>query len=341
MVNMGRPEQDGTGQSRTGPSDWWLMMLKEMREWREEVHAERNALLREQRSERRWRTAFQVLFFGLPVALSLLYFLVFAHSAGWSIGPLRPVVGVVRIDGTIETAGPASADRLVPRIEEAFRHPRTVGIVLAIDSPGGQPVEAQRIADAIERLRNETGKHTIAAIGNVGASAAYLIALRADRIYASSYSLVGSIGAVMSAWDLHRAAQRMHVAHRTYASGELKTMLNPFQPTSANAERKARELVDGVGAMFLADVRARRGDSLSAGLRLDTGEVWYGEEAVRLGLADEVATLEGAIAKHWPKIPMHDFGGRPRGGGGLFSEVASSFAKRLADRLADPLVSLR
>ncbi|HXF46330.1 MAG TPA: S49 family peptidase [Burkholderiaceae bacterium] len=331
---------DTTGQDSAGQGHW-LMLLNEMRAWREEVHAERAALLREQRSERRWRTAFQVLFFGLPVALSLLYFLVFAHSAGWSIGPLRPVVGVVRIDGTIEAGAAASADRLVPKLEEAFRHPRTVGVVLAIDSPGGQPAEAQRIADAIERLRKETGKHTIASIGNVGASAAYLIAVRADRIYTASYSLVGSIGAVMSAWDLHRAAQRLHVEHRSYASGELKTMLNPFQPPSRTAENKARELVQGVGAMFLRDVQARRGDALKTGTRIDTGEVWYGEEAVRLGLADEVATLETAIAKHWPQIPMHDFTGRPRGTGVLFSELPADLAQRVADRVAASFVSLR
>jgi protease-4 len=77
-------------------------------------------------------------------------------------------------------------------------------------------------------LKKKHNKPIYAAIQNVGASAAYMIAMNTDRIYAGRYSLVGSIGAVMSSWDVHKALNKFDIHQDVYASGQLKSMLNPF-----------------------------------------------------------------------------------------------------------------
>jgi protease-4 len=218
------------------------------------------------------------------------------------------------------------------RRRQPFRHPRAEGVILAIDSPGGHPAEAQRISDEIVRLREQTKKPVVAVIGNVGASAAYLIALRADRIYVSQYSLVGSIGAVMAGWDLHRAAERLAIARRAYASGELKTMLDPFQPMTVGAEAKARALVAGVGELFANDVRLFRKDTLASNLRIESGELWYGADAVKLGLADAVASLETVAERHWPSRSLHDFSAKRSGSLNILGSVSDSLASALIDR---------
>jgi protease-4 len=201
-------------------------------------------------------------------------------------------------------------------------------VVLAIDSPGGSPGEAERIYRAMESLRAEHGKPVVAVISNVGASAAYLIALHANKIYAGQYSLVGSIGAVLASWDLHRAAERLEVSQRLYASGPLKAMLSPFQPTTPEADAKARLLTHGLGEAFVAEVRRLRGGRLSASADIATGEVWLGADARSLGLIDAIGTLEEVIRKHW-NLASYDFGPR-RGRGLLAMEAIADYVREVA-----------
>ncbi|KAK0039477.1 S49 family peptidase [Biomphalaria pfeifferi] len=92
-----------------------------------------------------------------------------------------------------------------------------------------------------------------------------MIALHADKIIAGKYSLVGSIGAVMQPWQLDRAIGKLDVSQRVYASGKLKSFLNPYIPVTPEADAKAQHLVDQAGAAFLAEVKARRGSALKSG----------------------------------------------------------------------------
>jgi protease-4 len=288
-------------------------------------------LLRERRTERRWRWGFRVLFIGGSIVVSLLYFLLWAPQFGWRIGPIGDVVGVVRIDGEINQGSLASAERVVPALKKAFESPHVKAVVLAIDSPGGSPGESERIYRAMEGLKAENPKPVIAVVGNVGASAAYLIALHADKVYASQYSLVGSVGAVLAGWDLHRAAERLDVSQRLYASGPLKAMLSPFQPLTELADVKARALIGEIGEVFVDEVKRRRGDKLSAAANVASGEVWLGPDAKRLGLIDEIGTLEEVIRGGW-NLNWYDFG--PRRQSGLFvAETRSDLISEIVERV--------
>jgi len=291
-------------------------------------------LLRERRLERRWKWFTRSLFIAGTLALSLLYFLLWAPQLGWRMGPLGDVVGVVRIDGEITHGLPASAERIVPALRRAFESPRVKAVVLAIDSPGGSPGEAERIYRAMESLRAQHVKPVVAVISNVGASAAYLIALHADKIYAGRYSLVGSIGAVLAGWDLHRAAERLEISQRLYASGSLKAMLSPFQPTTPEADAKARALIRDLGTAFETEVRRLRGERLRGDVDIASGEVWLGPDAHALGLVDGIGTLEELIRKDW-RLDWHDFG--PRRGGLLSVETASDVARTAVEHLLSRL----
>ena len=288
-------------------------------------------LLRERRTERRWRWGFRVLFIGGSIVVSLLYFLLWAPQFGWRIGPIGDVVGVVRIDGEINQGSLASAGRVIPALKKAFESPHVKAVVLAIDSPGGSPGESERIYRAMEGLKAENPKPVIAVVGNVGASAAYLIALHADKVYAGQYSLVGSVGAVLAGWDLHRAAERLDVSQRLYASGPLKAMLSPFQPLTEVADVKARALIREIGEVFVDEVKRRRGDKLSAAANVASGEVWLGPDAKRLGLIDEIGTLEEVIRGDW-NLNWYDFG--PRRQSGLFvAETRSDLISEIVDQV--------
>jgi protease IV len=289
-----------------------LELVREMRCQRESFDEAQKLAAAERKSERRWRMLFQALVFGFPVVLGALYFLFFLSSAGFRWGPFGDVVGVVRIEGPIAANERASAETIVPLLEKAFANPNVKAVVLSIDSPGGAPVEAERIYAAIGTLKSKHPKPVVAVINNIGASAAFLIALHADKIVAGKYSLVGSIGAMMAPWQLDRAIAKFDVTQRVYASGKLKSFLNPFTPVSPDVDLKAQKLVDQLGTFFFDEVKATRGTRLKQGVDVATGEVWPGPEAKELGLVDSVSTLDDYVAATWG-MRTYDFGPRKQG----------------------------
>lgn len=237
----------------------------------------------------------------------------------------EPAVGVVRVEGQISAdAKLASAKLVVPALKRAFEDDNVQRVVLYIDSPGGAPVEAERIMDAVAELRKKHPKPVQAIIGNLGASAGYMVALSADEIVSAKYSLVGSIGAILQSWDVHRVLEKYDVKAKTYASGNLKGMLNPFEPGTPEGEAKAQALVDELGRQFETLLVERRGKRLTqpAGT-YTTGEVWGGQDALALGLVDSNGTLETVMAQY-PDLKLVNFGPFERSSG-LVPDFLRSF----------------
>lgn len=298
-----------------------LKLLEEMREQRQAFQQAQALAANERRAERRWKMFFQAMFFGAPVLLGIFYFLFFLSTTGFHWGPFGNVVGIVRVEGVIGADEHASADRIVPLLEKAFVNPGVKAVVLTCDSPGGAPAESERIYTALGALKKRHPKPVVAIANNLCASAAYLIALHADRIVAGRYSLVGSVGAVITPWQLDKAIAKLDISQRVYASGNLKDFLNPFTPVTPEADLKAQQLVNDAAAAFVGEVKTRRGSSLKAGLDVSTGEVWTGNQAVELGLIDEIGTIDEYVQMYYGE-DAYDFGPAP-GAAGFFKQLVN------------------
>lgn len=272
----------------------------------------------ERKSNRRWllfkRIGLTIVFLGMTAAYAVWS----AKQMGWRALPSVDRVGVVRIQGAIMDGSVASADRVIPVLRRAFESDRIKAIVLDINSPGGQPAEAERIYVAIASLKAKNPKPVVAAISSVGASAAYLIAVHADKVVSAEYAVVGSIGALIQTWDVHRALDRVDVEQRVYTSGRMKSMLNPFTEPTPEATQKAQELVSEIGAVFVKEVKDRRGGKLREGLDIATGEIWTGRRALELGLVDALGTVE-QVADADFGLEVHVLGPNPSGFGFLQS----------------------
>lgn len=294
----------------------------------EELRAGRKDALemaKERSRERRWKTFSRLVFLLVPMFVGVVYAVILASPFEWLTFSRADAVGVVRIEGSIASGETASADKVVAALRRAFEADNVKAVVLSIDSGGGAPVEAERINAAVSALRQKHSKPVVSVIQSAGASAAYMIAMHTDKVYAGRYSLVGSIGAVVSGWELHRALERQEVSHRTYASGPLKSMLNPFAPMSNEADAKAQELVSQIGARFEEELRAKRGEHLKAGTDYGTGELWNGAQAKALGLVDEIGTLEEVIANNWG-LDAKEFGPRANHLG-----ILGAFSRQVVD----------
>lgn len=298
-------------------------------------------LIQERRTERRWRRikriGISLMFLGGLSTYVWMYLVASGGPNPFAFKPEPGSLGVVRISGAIAAERPASAAKVIPQLRQAFESDRIRAVVLQIDSPGGAPVESERIVSYLAEMRAKHPKPVYAVIETVGASAAYMIAVGADEIYAQRYSLVGSIGAMLAGWDLHRAMERYGVERRSFASGELKTMLDPFQPATEAATAKAQSMVDSIGTLFVEDVREARGDRLVLDAeRLASGEVWNGVEAKAYGLVDAIGTLETLQARFDDApIKRYDDGGLLglQGATARWGEaVGAGFAQLLTER---------
>lgn len=289
-------------------------------------------LLKERRSERRWKWIKRTVFSVISGIIAIMSMIVYMDKQGYKIIPSDDIVGVVRIEGAIERGNLASADKVIPLLKKAFEAKNVHAIILQINSPGGAPEEAERINTAIAQLRVKHPKPVVATIDNIGASAAYMIAIHADKIYAGNYSLVGSIGAILSTWDLHRVKEKLQVEQRVYASGAFKDMLNPLHPISAQQEAKAKELVGNIAARFIAEVKQRRGNRLKSDYPdMFNGTVWTGSEALDIGLIDKIGTVE-TVASAW-KMRIYDFGpSQPEG-----FKLPGMLFKMLSDAMRESL----
>lgn len=286
-----------------------IQLLAEMREQRSAYREEQLLAAKERRSVHRWNLALKAVLIIGPLAGAAMYL---ATATGFSFGPFGDVIGVVEIKGEIKDGALASADKIVPALEAAFKNSRVKEVILKVDSPGGAPVEAERIISALVNYKEKYPKPVTAVIGNLGASAAYMAAMHADRIVAGKYSLVGSIGAILAPWQLDKAIAQFRVSQRVYSSGRLKAFLNPFTPLTSESDAKATELVNKVGGAFLQDLQQQRGQHLKAGVDFGTGEVWSGMEAKSLGLVDEIGTMETVVGNK-VQLKQYNFGPHERG----------------------------
>jgi protease IV len=314
-----------------------VQLVAEMREQRQAFREELVLAAAERRSVHRWNLMLKAILILGPLVGAAMYF---TSKTGFTFGPFSDVIGVVEIKGEIKEGSLASAERVVPALEAAFKDAHVREVVLKIDSPGGAPVEAERIVNALIAYRQKYPKPVTAVIGNLGASAAYMTAMHADRIVAGKYSLVGSIGAILAPWQLDKAIAQAKVSQRVYSSGRLKAFLNPFTPLTDDSDAKATELVNKVGGAFIQDLHKARGSRLRRGVDYGTGEVWSGMEAKAIGLVDEIGTLESIVGSQ-SKHKEFNFGPHNEGIAGFANYFAASVLSNLSEAMARSGVELR
>lgn len=204
-------------------------------------------------------------------------------------------VAVVRAEGTLVTGQADSPDStgsevIGDALRAAADDPITDAIVLRVNSPGGTPSAAEEIIGDLEYARAR--KPVVVSMGDIATSAAYLISVHADRIYANPDTFTASIGTI---WTFSNDAEWMKKKGyqvEVVKSGELKDMGSSSRPLTAEERDYAQTLVNASFESFISDVLAHRPVDRAA---IEDGRVIRGEEAKDLGLVDELGNLNDAI----------------------------------------------
>ncbi len=256
------------------------------------------ANLKEQQSQRRWK---------MGMRLAWLLFLGFVV---WQVFSLNspathtsfPHTALVTIQGEIGPDTEASAENVMSSMRTALEDPGSQALILLINSPGGSPVQAGLINDEVTRLRALHNKPIYAVVEESCASAAYYIAAAADQIYVDKASLVGSIGVLMDGFGFTGLMDKLGVERRLMTAGENKGFLDPFSPQTEPQRQHAQTMLNQIHTQFIDVVKKGRGDRLKETPELYSGLFWSGQQAVDLGLADSLGSIDG-VAREVVKAP--------------------------------------
>ncbi|MEE8334376.1 MAG: S49 family peptidase [Alphaproteobacteria bacterium] len=212
-------------------------------------------------------------------------------------GPLRrlldppPRVNVVRLNGVIGRVGPVGAGMTLAGLERnlarAFSGRNLKAVALAVNSPGGSPVQSALIAGRIRQLAEEKGLPVLAFAEDVAASGGYWLACAGDEIFANENSIVGSIGVISTSFGFPEVLARFGIERRVHAAGEHKGMFDPFRPEQPSDVARLTSIQTDMHDSFKRMVRDRRKDKLTASDEtLFEGDIWTGAQALPLGLID-------------------------------------------------------
>ncbi|GAB0115447.1 S49 family peptidase [Acidisoma sp. C75] len=247
-------------------------------------------------------------------------------------------VPIVELRGIIAgRPGALNLQAVGPLLERGFTLGRAAGkrLILAIESPGGSPVQSDLIAQFIRRRAEESGVRVVAVIGDVGASGGYWIACAADEIHANPMSIVGSIGVVGGGFGVHRLIERLDIDRRLHTAGRNKARLDPFSPENPDDVAFLQGLLDDLHGHFKAWVRQRRGAKLTLPEEmLFDGSYMIGSRAEEAGLVDRLGDVDGLL-REWGGAKLRGLWLRPRRRGGLLR-----FLRRGAEAVAGEVADL-
>jgi len=196
-------------------------------------------------------------------------------------------VFVVDFDGDIRATATGSLREEITAILSVAKPDDEV--VVRLESGGGLVTSYGLAAAQLERLKAEKIK-LVVCVDKVAASGGYMMACVADRILAAPFAVVGSIGVIAQIPNFNRLLKRADVDYREVTAGEFKRTVTVFGEITAAGLEKFKEQIESTHGLFKSFVIKHRPKlDLS---KVATGEHWYGQPSLDLGLIDEILTSD-------------------------------------------------
>ena len=215
-----------------------------------------------------------------------------AQPSGIAVIPIHGTL-VKRVLGMEAASGLTSYGGIAQEIDAALADPLVQGILLDIDSPGG---EASGSFELARKIRHAATQKPLWAVANDAAySAAYALAASAQRLIVTETGGVGSIGVI--ALHIDQSAKDAQEGYRYTAvtAGAHKNDFSPHHPLSDEAKAELQAEVDRLYGLFVEHVTAMRSLNADA-VRATEAGLYFGANAITAGLADAVSSFETALA---------------------------------------------
>jgi protease-4 len=200
---------------------------------------------------------------------------------GAGLAPSGAHIARVSVDGLI------TEDRKVTEAIDALAvNDQVKALIVSIDSPGGSVAGGETLHDAIARVAAK--KPVVVTMGGLAASAGYMIALPAHRIFAREATLTGSIGVLLETGEVSGLLGKIGISALVVRSGPLKDEPSLVRPTSPEGKEVLQGLVNDMYDQFLEMVVAGRHLDIEKVRSMADGRAYTGRQALRLGLVDAI-----------------------------------------------------
>jgi len=210
------------------------------------------------------------------------------RKAGDAEEDAKPRVYVLDFDGDIKASDTDSLRRSITAVL-SVAEPETDEVVIRLESGGGLVHSYGLAAAQLDRIRAK-GIRLTACVDKVAASGGYMMACVADRIVASPFAILGSIGVVAQLPNFHRFLKKNDVDVEILTAGEHKRTLTIFGENTEKGRAKFLEDLEDTHVLFKEYVGERR-----PGLNMTTvanGDIWFGRRALEVNLIDEIKTSD-------------------------------------------------
>lgn len=201
-----------------------------------------------------------------------------------------PFSGVIMKDDFCGTPGTKT---LAERVRNAINNPNIIAVIMDMESPGGTVSGTFECSDEIAMLKSE--KPILGFVNSLATSGGYAILSGCTEIHAShKTAMVGSIGVCTTIWNYEKAFEEAG-----YKEIYINATTSPDKNSDFNnaydgkVEDYQKNQLDPIHAIFKDTVKSGRGGKLNEGTL--TGKVYYSEEAVKLGLIDQVSSFEQCL----------------------------------------------
>ena len=225
-------------------------------------------------------------------------------------------IALIEARGAIQLEAPGGQDnvivasKLIEELEWARKEEKVKAVVLRISSPGGSAIASDLIWQEVKRL--VAIKPVVVSMGATAASGAYYLSTPA-KIFASPYTITGSIGVIQMLFNLKGVEERFGLSFPIITGSERKNLIGMGTPPSATDRYLLQEESKYVYDTFLARVSKGRKIPKEQVKKIAGGRVWTGKQAKALGLVDEIGGLTEALAEAkklagFPKeikVPVH------------------------------------
>lgn len=202
-----------------------------------------------------------------------------------------PPLGIIEIKGIISDPAPILKD-----INFYKKSHKIKGVLVRIDSPGGNIGASQEIYSALQELK-DSGKKIVVSMGNLAASGGYYVALPADIIVANPGTITGSIGVIIQYPVIEELLQKLGIKFEVIKSKPHKDIASPFREPTPKEKKILNEVILDAYEQFILAIETHRKLPRDSIYKMADGRILTGKQAKEFGLVDSLGGINDA--KKW------------------------------------------
>ena len=219
-------------------------------------------------------------------------------------------IAVIHVEGAIVTGSigfnTAGSGGIVKNINKARDDKNVKGIVLRVNSPGGDVYASSMITNALEEFQS-TGRPVITSMGDIAASGGVWVTTTSEEIWAEETTLTGSIGVYSIVPDFSPLEKWAGMNYDGVSMTKAGDLYDLSRGMNEELDKQLRENTENTYKNFINRVANNRKMDFSKVLKFAGGRIWRGDTALELGLIDKLGTLDDAVGSMVSRLELEDY----------------------------------